>query len=74
MESASDQPNFHRAAEALHVLAQEVQLCPNIPASRDAARLERIVHQLEALRRTVERSLGTVAERLTTLERSTRVR
>jgi len=73
MESALEQPNFARAADALHILAQEVQLCPNIQASRDAARLDRIVDELGALRRTLETSLGTVAERLSALERSSRV-
>ncbi|KAF5136260.1 hypothetical protein E5D57_000024 [Metarhizium anisopliae] len=73
MESALEQPNFARAADALHILAREVQLCPNIQASRDAARLDRIVDELGALRRTLETSLGTVAERLSALERSSRV-
>lgn len=74
MESALEQPNFARAADALHVLAREVERCPNIEASRDALRLDRIVEELGALRRTLETSLGGVADRLTALERSTAVR
>ncbi|KAG5928097.1 hypothetical protein E4U42_001257 [Claviceps africana] len=86
MENGSDQPNFRRTSDALQVLAQEVNLFPNIPTSRNLSRLDRVFDQLEALQREVTASrrymeessrrqmdvLERVEERLRTLETTTR--
>ncbi|TWU73114.1 hypothetical protein ED733_000039 [Metarhizium rileyi] len=68
MASASEQPNFARAAEALHVLTKEVERCPNLQVSRDATTLNRIVEDMASFRQMMQSGFDTIGRKLDALE------
>lgn len=54
MDSQRENPNFVRAAEALHTLAHEIEVCTNITSSQQDPMLNRVIYDIGSLTNTVE--------------------